>query len=100
MKLFLIAAIAAAILYASGGITKAQALWIEYKHAEARAEEDWLIQRREEIFASTYSSPIGCMNPKAALKQLECRNKEDLARSSFNARFNAKLDTGWRPAKQ
>lgn len=99
MKLFLIAVIVAAALYATGGITKSQALWAEYQRAEAKAEEDWLIQRHD-MFASTYSSPNGCISPKSALKQLECKNHEDMARNAFNARFNAKLAEGWRPAKQ
>lgn len=100
MKLFLIAVIVAAALYATGGIGKAQALWVEYQHAEAKAEEDWLIQRRDEIFASTYSSPNGCMAPKSALRKLGCKNHEDMARNSFDARFNARLAQGWRPKKQ
>lgn len=100
MKLFLVAVIMAAVLYAAGGVGKTQALWTEYQHAEAKAEQDWILQRRDEIFASSYLSPVGCMAPKSALKQLECKNKEDLARNDFNARFNAKLAQGWRPAKQ
>ncbi|GAB1393789.1 hypothetical protein MASR1M60_19530 [Rhodocyclaceae bacterium] len=97
MKLLMIAAVAGATLYATGGAQKAQAIWYELKAQEQRAEMAALLKRRDEIFASTYQMPDKCVSPKSSLQQLECKNERDNAKRTFDARFAAKVAEGWRP---
>lgn len=97
MKLLIVAAIAFAFLYTTGGTQKAQAIWYEYKAQEAQAEKATLTKRRDEIFESSFRMTDKCVSPKSSLQQLECKNERDNAKRAFDARFAAKVAGGWRP---
>lgn len=100
MKYLVIAMIIAAGLYLSGGSQKAEALWTKYKTEQSQADMQELAKTRDDMFTMSYAASGQCMQlRKSALLELQCRNERQAAQTNFNAKFAAKLATGWKPEK-
>lgn len=105
MKYLLIATILAAAIVLSGGLQKANSIWAAYNGAKASAtaekaaeEQRELARTRDEMFAMSYTPSATCMQSnKSSLAEVQCKNERQIAQTNFNAKFDAKLATGWRP---
>lgn len=105
VKYLLIATILATVIYFSGGLQKADSMWKAYNGAKAGAmaekageEQRGLAKTRDEMFAMSYTPSAQCMQSnKSSLAELQCKNERQIAQTNFNAKFDAKLASGWRP---
>lgn len=55
---------------------------------------------KESYWRKVYAAPAECKQARTALKELECRNQEAIAREQFERQWAAKLATGWKPREQ
>lgn len=67
---------------------------IAYK-AEREAVE--LATIKEQHWRATFRTSADCANPAKALKQLECKNREENARMNFETFWAQQIAAGWKP---
>ena len=105
MKYLLIATILTAVIYFSGGLQTADSMWKTYNGAQAGAmagkaaeEQRGLAKARDEMFEMSYTPSAACMQSnKSSLADLQCKNERQAAQTNFNAKFESRLASGWRP---
>lgn len=79
---------------------QAQEVAAPIKHIfQARKEEKFAAAQKQALATWMQKYPLtpDCVDPRTDLKQLECRNKDDIAKAAFERKWQERLASGWEP---
>jgi hypothetical protein len=69
----------------------------ELKALQRETKEEEMARLKKEYWERAYQMPQICVNPRTALKELECKNQKEMAFKAFEAQWNQAIAGGWNP---
>jgi hypothetical protein len=89
--------IASILMMLAGGKNPVEEASAKYKAMEAEKKAEALIKVKEDAWTKYVRIEADCTHPKTALKELECRNRIDMQRASFEKLWASRTAAGWIP---